>query len=96
MRQQFLMGDVLAHLDVQEELEIGLCGHRVEQLGHPLGLLVVGGHPARTKPYGAGSLSNMLTFTFGWVNSSSAAYMAAGPEPTMATFSAPVPRTGGA
>lgn len=38
----------------------------------------------------------MLTFTFGWVNSSSAAYMAAGPEPTMATFSALVPRTGGA
>ncbi|SHP77414.1 Uncharacterised protein [Mycobacteroides abscessus subsp. abscessus] len=45
MRQQFLVGDVLAHLDVQEELEVGLCGHRVEQLGHPLGLLVVWGHP---------------------------------------------------
>src|SRR6185312_7281270 len=51
-----------------------------------------GATPARTSPYGIGSRSKTLTRTPCWVSSSSAAYMAAGPEPTIATVSGPPAR----
>lgn len=46
-----------------------------------------GATPARTNPYGVGSFSKTFTRTPRWVSNSSAAYIAAGPEPTIATVS---------
>ena len=45
VRQQVVVGQVLAHLDVEVEPEFAATGDPVEQLGDPLGGLVVRGDP---------------------------------------------------
>ncbi len=56
MRQHVVVAELVADLDVEEEPELATTGDPVEQLGHPLGGLVIRRHPGTHQSIRGGQL----------------------------------------